>query len=196
MSFVYFNVWQIRQTEPDDFSKGLIGFPKDVEKDLLTATSPFVFSTVNESSILRLLKLIKCDNGKIGTYVKLVKDRNQTAHSNGNIFFSTRAALDKKIIEVLRIVDEIQRHSRLLIEDSYREFLVLSADPEEREYIHRSDQIREVLIHGNYMSQQDVDFCLEFDVEMLMDCDGSEEIRILHEMLALDYGVDVPSRVE
>ena len=32
MSFVYFNIWQIKQTEPDDFSKGLIGFGKDVEK--------------------------------------------------------------------------------------------------------------------------------------------------------------------
>jgi len=26
MSFVYFNIWQIKQTEPGDFSKGLIGF--------------------------------------------------------------------------------------------------------------------------------------------------------------------------
>lgn len=32
---------------------GLIGFGKDIEKSLLDATSPFVFSTVNERSILR-----------------------------------------------------------------------------------------------------------------------------------------------
>ena len=69
----------------------LIGFGKDIEKSLLEATSPFVFSTVNERSILRFLKLIACDNGKIGTYVKLVDDRNDTAHPNGNIFFSTQA---------------------------------------------------------------------------------------------------------
>lgn len=67
MSFVYFNLWQIRQTRPEDFEKGLIGFGKDIEKNLLEATSPFVFSTVNERSILRLLKLIACDNGKTGT---------------------------------------------------------------------------------------------------------------------------------
>ncbi len=54
MSFVYFNIWQIRQTWPEDFEKGLIGFGKDIEKSLLEATSPFVFSTVNERSILRL----------------------------------------------------------------------------------------------------------------------------------------------
>lgn len=101
MSIVYFNIWQIRQTWPEDFEKGLIGFGKDTEKNLLEATSPFVFSTVNESSILRLLKLIACDNGKIGTYAKLVDDRNKTAHANGNIFFSTQAALDAKVTEIV-----------------------------------------------------------------------------------------------
>ena len=68
MSFVYFNIWQIKQTAPKDFAMGLIGFGKDIEKNLLDATSPFVFSTVNERSILRFLKLIACDNSKIGTY--------------------------------------------------------------------------------------------------------------------------------
>ena len=70
MSFVYFNIWQIRQARPEDFEKGLIGFRKDVEKSLLEATSPFAFSTVNERSIPRVLNLIACDNGKIGTYAK------------------------------------------------------------------------------------------------------------------------------
>lgn len=113
MSFVYFNIWQIRQARPEDFEKGLIGFARDA-KALLDATSPFVFSTVNERTILRFLKLIACDNGKIGTYARLVDDRNETVHSNGNIFFSTQAALDAKISEVLRVVDEIQTHSKSL----------------------------------------------------------------------------------
>jgi len=96
MSFVYFNIWQIKQTTPKDFAMGLIGFGKDIEKSLLDATSPFVFGTVNERSILRFLKLIGCDNAKIGTYVKLVDDRNESAHPNGYIFYSTEAALDIK----------------------------------------------------------------------------------------------------
>ncbi len=72
MSFVYFNIWQIKRTERGDFEKGLIGFNKDVEKNLLAATSPFVFSTVNERTILRFFRLIACDNAKIGTHAKLV----------------------------------------------------------------------------------------------------------------------------
>ena len=134
MSFVYFNIWQIKQTEPKDFAMGLIGFGKDIEKSLLDATSPFVFSTVNERSILRFLKLIACDNGKIGTYAKLVDDRNESAHPNGNIFYSTEAALNIKITEILRVVAEIQAHSEPVIEHGYREFLLQNYDPDEREY--------------------------------------------------------------
>ena len=84
---------------------------------------------------------------KIGTYAKLVDDRNEAAHSNGNIFYSTQAALGTKVREILRVVDEIQRHSKSVIEHCYREFLLRNHDPEEREYSDATDQIREVLIH-------------------------------------------------
>jgi len=167
MSFVYFNIWQIKQTTPKDFAMGLIGFGKDIEKSLLEATSPFVFSTVNERSILRFLKLIACDNGKIGTYAKLVDDRNETAHPNGNIFFSTQAALDDKITEVLRVVAEIQAHSKPVIEHCFREFLLQNHDADTREYADDADQIRELLIHANYLSQKDVGICLGFDINKL-----------------------------
>jgi hypothetical protein len=187
MSFVYFNIWQIKQTEPKDFAMGLIGFGKDIEKSLLVATSPFVFSTVNERSVLRFLKLIACDNGKIGTYAKLVDDRNKSAHPNGNIFFSTEVALDVKITEILRVVAEIQTHSKPVIEHCYREFLVQNSDPEEREYPDAADQIREVLIHGNYLSQKDIEICLGFGVEQLADRPGIEWMRELHAALVETY---------
>lgn len=188
MSFVYFNIWQIRQARREDFEKGLIGFGKDIEKSLLEATSPFVFSTVNERSILRLLKLIACDNGKIGTYAKLVDDRNDTAHANGNIFFSTQAALDAKITEILRVVDEIQIHSRPVIEHCYRNFLLQNHDPEEREYPDAADQIREVLIHENYLSQKDIEICLSFDLAGIVDRPEIDSTRTLHEVLKSEYG--------
>ena len=188
MSFVYFNIWQIKQTTPNDFAMGLIGFGKDIEKSLLEATSPFVFSTVNERSILRFLKLIACDNGKIGTYAKLVDDRNDTAHPNGNIFFSTQAALDTKVTEILRVVDEIQTHSKPVIEHCYREFLLRNNDPEEREYPDVADQIREVLIHDNDLSQKDIEICLNFDVETLAANDDIARIRELHQGLQSAYG--------
>ena len=191
MSFIYFNIWQIRQNWPKDFKKGLIGFNKDIEKNLLDATSPFVFSTVNERTILRFLKLIACDNSRIGVYAKLVDDRNEAAHPNGNIFFSTQAALDNKIAEILRIVDEIQANSKPVIERCYREFLLQSYDPEEREYPDNIDQIREVLIHGNYLSHKDIEICLGFDFATFTDLVTLEGVCELHESLTLQYGPDV-----
>ena len=191
MSFIYFNIWQIRQARPDDFEKGLIGFKGVEEKSLRSTASPFVFSKAGESSVLRLLKLINCDNSKIGTYAKLVKDRNDIAHSNGNIFFSTQAALDKKITEILRVVDEIQTYSKPIIDDTYREFLLQSNDPEEREYSDTIDQIREVLIHKNYLSQKDIDVCIGFDLSVIADCPDIESIRMLHEAFTLKYAMEV-----
>jgi hypothetical protein len=147
-----------------------------------------VFSAVNERSVLRFLKLIACDNGKIGTYAKLVDDRNESAHPNGNIFYSTLAALDAKITEILRVVDEIETHSKPVIERCYREFLVRSADAEEREYPDPTDQIREVLIHGNYMSQKDIEVCLGLDLEPFAEHPQRAEIHALHEALRTAYG--------
>jgi len=190
MSFVYFNIWQIKQTEPKDFAMGLIGFGKDIEKSLLEATSPFVFSTVPERSILRFLKLIACDNGKIGTYAKLVDDRNGAAHPNGNIFFSTQAALDTKITEILRVVNEIQTHSKPVIEHCYREFLMENHDPDLRAYPDPADQIREIPIHENYLSQKDIEICLGFDLANLGDEVPLEQARELHDALVARYGMD------
>ncbi|SIO49352.1 hypothetical protein SAMN05443247_06426 [Bradyrhizobium erythrophlei] len=186
MSFVYFNIWQIKQTEPGDFEKGLIGFGRD-EKALTEATSPFAFSIVPERTMLRFLKLIACDNGKIGTYVKLVDDRNNSAHPNGNIYFSTQAAVDIKIAEILRVVDEIQAHSRPVIERCYREFLLKSHDPDEREYSGANDQIREALIHANYMSQKDIAFCLLHDLKDLRGRAEFPNVETLHQELCAAY---------
>ena len=189
MSFIYFNIWQIKQTWLDDFNKGLIGFSRD-ENDLLKATSPFVFSQVNERTILRLLKLIECGNDKIGNYVKLVDERNKAAHPNGHILFSTREALDEQINKVLRVVNEIQSHSQPVIEQCYREFLCRSSDEEELEYLSLADQIREVLIHDHYLSQKDIEFCLDFDIAVLKDETEFQQIEVLHNSLCETYGTE------
>lgn len=188
MSFVYANIWRIRQARPQEFATALIGFSKDHERELLEASSPFDFWCVNESTVLRFLKLIGCDNAKVGCYAALVKQRNEVAHSNGHVFFSSQAALDAAVTEVLRVVDEVQTLSRPVVEQCYQEFLLQGRDPIEREYPDEADQIREVLIRSNYMSQRDVAICLGFDVETLAANEGISEIRALHSTLASQYG--------
>ena len=187
MSFVYFNLWRIKKTWPEDFRKGLIGFAR-YEKDLLTEKSPFSFSKVPEQTVLRFPKLIACNNGQVHGYAAFVKIRNDIAHANGNIFFRTQAALDDKIGEILQAVDDIQTQSKPVIEHCYQEFLLQSYDPEEREYPDAADQIREVLIQGNYMSQKDVEICIRSDIAKFCGQVGFTEMQALHHCLLADYG--------
>lgn len=190
MSFVYFNIWQIRLIRPGPFETAMVGFSKDVEKNLMSASSPFVFSAVNERSVLRFLKLIQCDNAKIGTYAKLVDERNDTAHANGNIFFNSEDELTRKVSDVLRTVDEIQRHSAQAIGEGYRAFLIASQDPEEREYTDDAQQIGEVLVKEFYMSASDIAFCRDYDIGDLAVEPGFASIQTLHEKLVELYPAD------
>jgi len=75
-----------------------------------------------------------------------------------------------------------------VIEHCYREFLVQNYDPGEREYPDPADQIREVLIHSNYLSQRDIEICLGFDLACMADRRDIEGIRTLHEALKSEYG--------
>ena len=98
MCYVYFEIWQIKQNCPEDFQNAMIGFSKDVEKELLCATTPVVLWQVNESTVFRFLKLIDLDNTAIGRFTKIVKERNDAAHSNGNIFYKNKESMDDKIV--------------------------------------------------------------------------------------------------
>ena len=118
----------------------------------------------------------------------MADDRNETAHLNGNIFFSTQAALDAKVTEILRVVDEIESHSKLVIEHCYHEFLLHNYDSDEREYPDAADQIREVLVHANYLSQKDIEICLDFDLEPFVARPEYIGMRELHEALLTEYG--------
>jgi hypothetical protein len=60
----------------------------------------------------------------------------------------------------------------------------------EREYPEAADQIRELLIHNNYLSQRDVDICLHFNVKTLAGEDDIADIRALHDGLVRDYAGD------
>jgi hypothetical protein len=190
MSFVYFKVWQIRESRNHEFRHGLIGFGKEIEKNLLETSSPFSFSVVNERSILRFLKLIECDNGEIGSYAKLVDDRNDTAHPNGNVFYREAGALEIKIREVLRAVNGIQERSQPVIEGCYEMFLRDSADPDQREFEDDADQVREVLIHGNYLSARDIKVCATFDMGKLASDPVNESAQALHQALIAGYAED------
>jgi TFIIF-interacting CTD phosphatase-like protein len=77
-----------------------------------------------------------------------------------------------------------------IIQRCYSRFLVERNDPEDCEYPDDADQIREVLIHENYLSQKDIELCAAFDIseheelEMHTNFPGIES---LHQTLRATY---------
>jgi len=189
MSFVYFEVWQIKENRTADFEKAMVGLNNEVEQIFLTATTPFAFVKSNEAPFFKFLKLLGCDNAKIGTYKKSVDDRNNSAHSNGRIFFNNQALIDQKINEVLRNVDDIQTHSKPIIDECLITFLKDSFDPDNREYFDDSDQLREILIHGNYLSQKDIEHMLTFDITQLSAEPNYTEMETLFNAFKTEYTI-------
>lgn len=189
MSFVYFEVWQIKENRTSDFEKALLGLNNEIEQTFLTATTPFAFVKSNEAPFFKFLKLLGCDNAKIGNYKRSVDDRNNSAHSNGRIFFNNQALIDQKIFEVLRNVDDIQTHSKPIIDECLITFLKDSFDPDNREYFDDSDQLREILIHGNYLSQKDIEHLLTFDITQLSAETNYTEMETLFNAFKTEYAI-------
>ncbi|MCK5242191.1 hypothetical protein KAR34_07055 [bacterium] len=159
MMFVYFSIWKIKSVRPDCFQKALIGFGKDIENKLLNSGTPFSLSELNERSILRFFKLIGFDNGQIGQWHKIIDQRNDVAHSNGNIFFESQEQLDEKITQILDCVAQIQNNMKEVLFAIFAR--VLSEEEENFEHF------QEVLLRQNYFSQQDMKMCLEFNFNSL-----------------------------
>jgi len=88
-------------------------------------------------------------------------------------------------------VAEIQTHSKAVIESCYEAFLVNNYDPYDREYPEDADQIREILIHGNYLSLEDMKVCLSYDLSRVEDHPQFEGLEALHRSVCHLYGEEI-----
>ncbi|GAX61632.1 methionyl-tRNA synthetase [Candidatus Scalindua japonica] len=183
MSFVYFNVWQIKKIHKEDFEKITLGFHTCFE----SATSPFTFSQEQERRIFTLFRFFGLGKEKIGQYKKIVDARNDVVHSNGHIYYNTQDTVDDKITEILRFSEEIQQHSKSAIQDCFERFLIESQNEDDRRYINVQEQINEELIHEHYLSQKDLEFCLEYDIIKLSEQPNYAEIEKIFEELKNEY---------
>lgn len=162
MSYVYFSVWQIKQAKPEAFTHAVLFQQK--EKELLTASSPFTFSEVNERSIFKFLRLAGCENQHIGKFQKLMDQRNEIAHPNGNIFFSDQATADQRIEEVMQQIRGIQNHMPSVLHACLLQFLRDSANPDEREIADSEVHVEMNFLHKHYLSRKDIEACLACDL--------------------------------
>jgi len=192
MSFVYFSVWQIKLSRPDDYKTAAVFLAnqKLAENDLLAASSPFTLSKLDERTIFRLLRLTGCESTDVKPFAQLVNERNEIAHSNGNIFYSDQTAADRKVAGFLTQMGAIQNHILPVLHECFSKFLCDSHDPDNREYVEDADQIREVLIHENYFSQKDIEACLGFDIDTLAGHENFPAIKLLFDAFVQTYQVD------
>lgn len=177
MSYVYFSVWRIKQAKPEAFTHAVLFQQK--EKELLTASSPFTFSEVNERSIFKFLRLTGCENQHIGKFQKLVDQRNEIAHPNGNIFFSDQATADQRIEEVMQQIRCIQTHMPSVVHACLLQFLRDSANPNEREIADREVHVEINFLHKHYLSRKDIEACLACDLSEFDDSPFRGEVQEL-----------------
>lgn len=184
MSFVSFSIWQIRFAREQDFKNALVGFQIKDENKLLEADTPFKFyENLKESQIFRFLKLIGCENIQVGEFSKFVKRRNKIAHPSGTVFFNNQHSIDSEISEMLREVAKIQQHMVPIVTDIYYHFLLENSNIEEREYSEPEQEVEINFFHRNYISQKDIEACLNFDINMLSEHEHFESINELHNVL-------------
>ncbi|MEI7188551.1 hypothetical protein [Dickeya dianthicola] len=181
MSYVYFSVWQIKQAKPEAFTHAVLFQQK--EKELLTASSPFTFSEVNERSIFKFLRLAGCESQHIGKFQQLVDQRNEIAHSNGNIFFSVQATADQRIEEVMQQIRGIQAHIPSVLHACLLQFLHDSANPDEREIADSEVHVEMNFLHKHYLSRKDIEACLACDLREFDDSPFQGEVQALMQVL-------------
>ena len=149
---------KIKSIHPEDFEKISYGFEDCLNK----ATSPFGFS-----------------EERIGEYKKLVKERNNIAHSNGNIYYKEQASVDVRISDVLRFAEEIHQKTKASIEQAYKVFLIENYSVEDSPYSSVEEMLSEEFIRKHYISEKDMQICCslnEFDIQH----DDMEEILKTH----------------
>ena len=69
----------------------------------------------------------------------------------------------------------------LIIKEIYPSFLKDSYDSNKREYPDDNDQIREILVKKNYLSQKDIEHCLNYDISGFSKIRGLKKIETLHQ---------------
>lgn len=183
MSYVYFSVWQIKQAQPDDFAKSIIFMKKEEEAGLIKASSPFSFSEINERTIFKFLRLAGCENQHIGKFQKLVDQRNEIAHPNGNIFFSDQATADQRIEEVMQQIRGIQVHMPTVLHACLLQFLRDSANPDEREIADSEVHVEMNFLHKHYLSRKDIEACITCDLGEFDNSPFRDEVRTLMQVL-------------
>ncbi len=84
---------------------------------------------------------------------------------------------------MLSCVEAIQEQSRPIIEKAFHAFLIESQNPDEREFLDDESQIKEIFVHGNYLSFEDIKIAQHYDISVLSVEAGFANIQSLAQTL-------------
>lgn len=167
MSVIYSILWKIKHWKVQEFEHALIGFNKEECKKIADSEDLFIFHIISERRIFNFLKLLSFTESEIGQFRKTVNYRNEAAHSNGVISFSSQNALETEIYELLGHLETIQASCNEMVEDALIAFLQDHWDIETNQYYNYQDEINEVFIPDNSLSQADLNLISDFDIQSL-----------------------------
>ncbi len=191
MCAVYTLLAKIRLFDKCSFGKGMTLCNPERQKEIIGSNSIFVFSGLKEREIFQLFSLIGCSSEEIREYKKLIDDRNDIAHANGNIFFNSKEAISDKINEILECLEKLTICLEPLVLVKIKDFLISSIDPETREFEEENEQIEQILVRENYLSRRDIYHGVsKFEVSTLRENNQFERINLLFTKLKERYSDD------
>lgn len=157
MWYIYTQIWKIKHVDDSRFQLAIILHDYDkVIKPIIKAVTPADYHTLPETQVMHFLRLIIDEELRIREFKKAVLLRNDLAHCNFLIKVDTYDVLQNNVLSMIEKMEEIQIALNPLLEKMFTEFIKDSIDVDIREYSLIEDQVREVLIHKNYLSRKDL----------------------------------------
>lgn len=171
MCYVYYSIWKIKSVYNERFSYGIIGFPqyKDTNVNLQTFNSIFDLSTIAESTVFNVFKLIDMDGGDIGKLKKAVDKRNEIAHPTGSMPFETEDVFSDAILSLIENAKIVERNIEKVIREGYCRFLDEYRNAENWQYIDESDQINEEWVYKYKLSSKEWKLSTEVGISKYSD---------------------------
>jgi hypothetical protein len=170
MCFTYYSIWKLKTHRANDFEKAVIHLDNDTCKAFNDAQWPLAYAEIErigESRMFRFFKLAGCSNSEIGEFTSIVKSRNSIAHANGHIFYRTAEVLDAELQKTTLCAQRIQTSLSRLLDEILSNFLRERCTSDLRESFEDSEQITEFLVRENYLSNKDLERCLQFNISSL-----------------------------
>ena len=84
---------------------------------------------------------------------------------------------------MLSCVESIQEKSKPIIEKAFHAFLFESQNPDEREFLDDESQVKEIFVHGNYLSLEDIKIAQKYDISVLSGEAGFANVQSLAQTL-------------